>query len=102
MNSFLLLCEVFSFVFWKKLKTPNKLFEINFEKTHPNENSTAIGTTSIQFQNSGHKFMFINIYLEHPTTSKNVKIVIGAEEQGTFTVSIRAGNDSHKRKQAAQ
>jgi len=62
---------------------------INFEKTHPNENSTAIGTTSIQFQNSAHKFMFINIYLEHPTTSKNVKIVIGGEEQGTFTVSTK-------------
>ena len=28
MNSFLLLCDVFSFVFWKKLKTPKKPFEI--------------------------------------------------------------------------
>ena len=28
MNSFLLLCEVFSFVFWKKLKTPKQHFEI--------------------------------------------------------------------------
>ena len=28
MNSFLLLCDVFSFVFWKKLKTPNRHFEI--------------------------------------------------------------------------
>ena len=24
MNSFLLLCDVFSFIFWKKLKTPKK------------------------------------------------------------------------------
>ena len=28
MNSFLLLCDVFSFVFWKKLKSPKILFEI--------------------------------------------------------------------------
>ena len=28
MNSFLLLCDVFSFVFWKKLKTPKRNFEI--------------------------------------------------------------------------
>ena len=28
MNSFLLLCDVFSFVFWKKLKTPKRHFEI--------------------------------------------------------------------------
>ena len=30
MNSFLLLCDVFSFVFWKKLKTPKKPFEITW------------------------------------------------------------------------
>ena len=29
MNSFLLLCEMFLFVFWKKLKTPKMHFEIN-------------------------------------------------------------------------
>ena len=28
MNSFLLLCDVFWFVFWKKLKTPKRQFEI--------------------------------------------------------------------------
>ena len=28
MNSFLLLCDVFSFIFWKKLKTPKRHFEI--------------------------------------------------------------------------
>ena len=28
MNSFLLVCDVFSFVFWKKLKTPKRHFEI--------------------------------------------------------------------------
>ena len=28
MNLFVLLCDVFSFVFWKKLKTPKKPFEI--------------------------------------------------------------------------
>ena len=28
MKSFLLLCDVFSFVFWKKLKTPKRHFEI--------------------------------------------------------------------------
>ena len=27
-NSFLLLCDVFSFIFWKKLKTPKRHFEI--------------------------------------------------------------------------
>ena len=30
MNSFLLLCDVFLFVFWKKLKTPKMHFEINW------------------------------------------------------------------------
>ena len=30
MNSFLLLCDVFSFVPWKKLKTPKRHFEINW------------------------------------------------------------------------
>ena len=30
MNLFLLLCDVFSFVFWMKLKTPKKPFEINW------------------------------------------------------------------------
>ena len=30
MNTFLLLCDVFSFVFWKKLKTPKKPFEITW------------------------------------------------------------------------
>ena len=29
MNSFLLLCDVFSYVFWKKLKTQKRNFEIN-------------------------------------------------------------------------
>jgi predicted Zn-dependent protease len=62
---------------------------INFEKTNNIENSNAIGTTSIQFQNSNHKYMFINIYLEHPTTSKNVKIVIGGDTTGTFTVETK-------------
>ena len=28
MNSFLLLCNVFSFIFWKKLKSPKRHFEI--------------------------------------------------------------------------
>ena len=28
MNSFLIVCEVFSFVFWKKLKTPKRHFKI--------------------------------------------------------------------------
>ena len=36
MNEFvLLLCDVFSFVFWKKLKTPKRLFEINWPLEHP-------------------------------------------------------------------
>lgn len=61
---------------------------INFEKTNEQKKS-AIGTTSIVFNNSNHKFMFINIYLEHPTTSKNVKITIGEETTGTFTVGIK-------------
>ena len=30
MNSFLLLCDVFSFIFWKKLKTPKRHFKINW------------------------------------------------------------------------
>ena len=30
MNSFLLLCDVFSFVFWKKLKSTKRHFEINW------------------------------------------------------------------------
>ena len=29
MNSFLLLCDVFSFIFWKKLKSTKRHFEIN-------------------------------------------------------------------------
>ena len=45
MNSFLLLCDVFSFIFWKKLKTPKRHFEIiwhlavlnNFQRTSPKE-----------------------------------------------------------------
>ena len=28
MNSFLLVCDVFSFLFWKKLRTPKRHFEI--------------------------------------------------------------------------
>ena len=62
---------------------------INFEKLNNIENSNAIGTTSIQFQNSNHKYMFINIYMEHPTISKNVKIVIGGDSTGTFTVKTK-------------
>ena len=61
---------------------------INFEKTNE-QKKTAIGTTSIVFNNSNHKFMFINIYLEHPTTSKNVKIVIGEETTRTFTTEVK-------------
>ena len=30
MNSFLLLCDVFFFIFWKKLKTPKRHFKINW------------------------------------------------------------------------
>ena len=29
MDSFLLLCDVFLFVFWKKLKTPKRHFELS-------------------------------------------------------------------------
>ena len=45
MNSFLLLCDVFLFVFWKKLKTPKRHFKINRplgkgqEEFNPNFNS---------------------------------------------------------------
>lgn len=60
---------------------------INFEKTHSDENSTALGTTNIQFQNSNHKFMFINIYLEHTSTSKNITIVMG--EPNAFKVELK-------------
>ena len=62
---------------------------INFEKTNDIKNSNAVGTTSIQFNNSNHKYMFINIYLEHYNISNNVKIVIGEQqEQGNFKISL--------------
>jgi len=57
---------------------------INFEKTNEKKKS-AIGTTSIVFNNSNHKFMFINIYLEHETKAKNLKIIFG-EENSEITV----------------
>ena len=34
MNSFLLLCDVLLFVFWKKLKRPKRHFEIDWPLTH--------------------------------------------------------------------
>ena len=36
MNSFLLICNMFSFVFWKKLKTPKRHFEINWPLAYLN------------------------------------------------------------------
>jgi predicted Zn-dependent protease len=61
---------------------------INFEKTNEIENSNAIGTTSIHFNNSNHKYMFINVYLEHKTLSNNSKIVIGEDSTVTFKISL--------------
>ena len=61
---------------------------INFEKTNEIKNSNAVGTTSIQFNNSNHKYMFINVYLEHRTLQSNSKIMIGDGSTGTFTVSL--------------
>ena len=42
MNSFLLLCDVFSFVFWKKLKTTKKTFPdfyVTLSPSYANSNS---------------------------------------------------------------
>ena len=61
---------------------------INFEKENKLENSNAVGTTSIKFNNSNHKYMFINIYLEHQTSPSNSKIIIGEGSTGTFTISL--------------
>ena len=61
---------------------------INFEKTNETGNSKAIGTTSIKFNNSNHKYMFINIYLEHQRLSNNSKIMIGEGSIGNFTVPL--------------
>ena len=44
MNSFLLLCDVFSFVFWKKLKTPKKPFEIPWHLESSSKNISKICT----------------------------------------------------------
>ena len=49
---------------------------INFEKLNNIENSNAIGTTSIQFQNSNHKYMFINIYMEHPLSPIQIRNIV--------------------------
>jgi len=55
---------------------------INFEKDNPN--SKSVGTTSIQFHNSNHKYMFINVYLEHSPIT--IHVTDGSE--GTFKISI--------------
>ena len=55
---------------------------INFEKE--NLKSNAVGTTSIQFNNSHHKYMFINVYLEH--SASNSITIDGSE--GTFKISV--------------
>jgi len=55
---------------------------INFERDNPN--SKAVGTTSIQFHNSSHKYMFINVYLEHSPI--NIHVTDGSE--GTFKISV--------------
>ena len=62
---------------------------INYEKENELDNSSAVGTTSIKFNNSNHKYMFINIYLEHKTSPSNSKIIIGEGSTGTFTVSLK-------------
>ena len=61
---------------------------INYEKENELENSSAVGTTSIKFNNSNHKYMFINIYLEHISSPSNSKIIIGEGSTGTFTITL--------------
>jgi predicted Zn-dependent protease len=55
---------------------------INYEKS---SNNKALGTTSLNFSQSWHKFMFINVFLE---SQKNItKIVIG-DDMSTATVNM--------------
>ena len=55
---------------------------INYEKT---SNSKTLGNTSLNFNTSWHKFMFINVFLE---SQKNItKIVIG-DDMSTSTVNM--------------
>ena len=55
---------------------------INYEKT---SNSKTLGNTSLNFNTSWHKFMFINVFLE---SQKNItKIVIG-DDISTSTVNM--------------
>ena len=55
---------------------------INYEKS---SNSKTLGNTSLNFNTSWHKFMFINVFLE---SQKNItKIVIG-DDMSTSTVNM--------------
>ena len=56
---------------------------INFEKK--NLKTNAVGTTEINFKNSYHKYMFINVYLEH-SPSSNITVADGSS--GTFKISL--------------
>ena len=74
-------------IYWEdhETKTPFNYPEcnimINYEKS---SNGKALGNTSLNFNKSSHKFMFINIFLE---SQKNItKIVIG-DDISTTTVN---------------
>lgn len=57
----------------------------NFEKE--NTESSAIGTTHIDFSKSYHKYMFINVYLQQHIPQENILIVTDGS-QGVFKVSL--------------
>ena len=52
MNSFLLLCNMFLFIFWKKLKSPKRHFEINWPLTFLHvEGQKVISSPSFKLHN---------------------------------------------------
>jgi len=56
---------------------------INYEEK--SDNKTAVGTTSINFNKSSHKFMFINVYLMQPRQAINIDIGDPFDDKFTIT-----------------
>ena len=72
---------------WKDHKTANTLdypecnIMINYDKS---SNGTALGNTSLNFNKSWHKYMFINIFLE---SQKSITKIVVNEDYSSSTVT---------------
>ena len=89
MSSFLLLCDVFSFVFWKKLKSTKRHFEINWplaELSTKNEFFFILLLTNKYYRTSKVKIFFYS-FLSLFTSLQNNLVVSISKNRSKFTQS---------------